>query len=129
MARYDKYDPVSGGFRARLAADWAAADGVPIGVGLDANGHVVPGAGTSGVIGVLVLVSAQTGRGKANDVIDVMTHGEIVELTDAQVGGTLAAGIPIYADNTSGALNIVGTGATKVGYTVELDRLVVRKAA
>lgn len=56
MARYDKYDPYSGGYRAFLAADWQAADiGKPFIVGHDATGKIVKGAGTSGPKGVLVL--------------------------------------------------------------------------
>lgn len=47
MARYDKYDPLSGGFRALLAPGWAVADETPVGVGLDTSGRVVAGEGTA----------------------------------------------------------------------------------
>jgi hypothetical protein len=125
VARYDKYDPISGGFRAPLAADWAGALGVPVGVGLDANGRVVPGAGASGVLGVVVIDGQVNSSGvrsnvkRAGDVVDVMTAGEIVDNTG------LAAGTKYYADGTAGA---VGTDATDayVGHTVEAQRLVVR---
>lgn len=118
MGRYDKYDPVSGGFRAALAADYTGSE-TPIGVGLDVNGRVVPGAGTTGVVGVLI----KTSDAVAGDIVDVMTDGEIVE-------AGLVAGTTYYAADADGAISTTGpaTGAnlTKVGHTVEADRLVVR---
>jgi hypothetical protein len=55
-----------------------------------------------------------------------MTNGEIVDLAAAGITG-LAAGQPIYT-TAAGDLTNVATGNTKVGYTVEADRLVVRVA-
>lgn len=114
MARYDKYDPISGGFRARLAAAWAADDGEIVGVGLDENGRVVPGAGLSGLCGVVVLVGVNK---RAGDVVDVMTDGEIVECE------SLSAGTPYSAALADGAL---GASGIPIGHTVEAERLVVR---
>lgn len=126
MARYDKYDPVSGGFRAPLAADWAVADyGTPFGVGLDATGRVVKGAGQTGVVGVLVVDGRVTAGvlksepKKAGDVVDVMTGGEIVECTG------LVAGDAYGAVAASGVLAPTA-GLPQVGHTVEATRLVVR---
>lgn len=115
MARYDKYDPISGGFRALLKADLAAKDvNKAFGVGLDADGLVVKGKGHSGVIGVLVLTKAR----KAGEVVDVMTSGEIVEFDGA-------AGTAYFAADADGAIS--GTSsANAVGHTVEKSRLVVR---
>lgn len=125
MARIDKYDPISGGFRAPLAADLPATaktgDGNPIGVGLDVNGRVVPGAGNTGQTGLLVTTKDM----RAGDIVDVMTEGEIVEF--AGVSGTAYS-----AANADGALapiaagGVAGAGTIKVGYTVEATRLVVR---
>jgi hypothetical protein len=124
MARYDKYDGVAGGFRGALAAD-AASDGsqfdVVLGAGLDANGHVVLGdAGHSGFTGVTIVDKTKR---KAGDVQDVMTNGEIVEVSG------LTAGTTYYLDD-DGKLTATApaAGATglKVGHTVEADRLVVR---
>lgn len=112
MARYDKYDPVSGGFRAPLAADLSTTDTV-IGVGLDASGNVVPGAGQSGVVGAVVV----TREMNAGDIVDVMTDGEVVE-------AGLTAGTAYYAANADGA--VATTGDVYLGHTVEADRLVVR---
>ena len=123
MARYDKYDGVSGGFRAALAADWAAADyGVPFGVGLDSSGRVVKGAGVTGVRGVLVVDGVAEGGviktepKKAGDMIDVMTAGDIVETG-------IAAGTKRAANVTTG---VIGATGTEIGFTVEAGRLVVR---
>jgi hypothetical protein len=125
MARVDKYEPYSGGFRARLAAAWAAADGTPVAVGLDATGKVVPGGGVSGIVGVVVLVKEFKNAG---DTVDVMTSGELVDVGDTGFTGR-AAGIPVYAVIASGALTNVATANIKIGHMVEADRLVVRKGA
>jgi hypothetical protein len=122
MPRYDKYDPVSGGFRAVLLDDWAAADGVMIGVGLDSDGLVVPGDGNTGIAGLVILVNAN-GGGLAGDVADVMTGGEIVE-------AGLVEGTKYYADSVTGVVSSTGgAGDREVGFTVEADRLVVRLGA
>lgn len=125
--RYDKYDPMSGGFRAPLLADRAktvngvggAAPG--IGVGLDVNGRVVPGKGNgSSCKGVLCATSDM----KAGQVCDVMTDGEIVEF-----GGV--AGTDYQADDTTGAITAgpgTAAGKTYIGHTVEAGRLIVRIA-
>lgn len=118
MARYDKYDGKVGGFRAPLAAAWDAADaGVPTGVGLDANGRIVAGAGNTGVIAVLVLDAATP----AGTVVDPMTDGEIVDCED------LDAGTAYYAATADGVVSDTDTGIY-VGHTVEAARLVVRVA-
>ena len=118
-ARYDKYDPISGGFRAPLNADWLDADvGIPFGVGLNASGKVVKGAGTTGVRGVLVV--DKIGR-KANDIVDCMTAGEIVDVTSP----VLAAGTKYAGVAASGVIAATGVGS-EVGYTVEATRLIVR---
>lgn len=121
MARYDKYDPISGGFRALLANDFSKEDlNKPIGVGLDANGLVVKGAGQSGIRGVMILTKAR----KAGDVVDIMTNGEIVDLGEDD-GVTAAAGTKFYAADADGAVTS-DASANLVGSTVEAQRLVVR---
>ena len=125
MARYEKVEPLGGSFRAQLAADWAAADGVPIGVGLDTTGKVVPGAGNTGILGVVVLVGIQK---KAGDIVDVMTDGEIVELGKETAEVDVAAGTVVYGVAATGALTTTATGNVRLGHTVEASRLVVRAA-
>jgi hypothetical protein len=117
MSRYDKYSGVTGGFRAEAAAvaDPAIFDQVR-GVGLDANGRAVLGApSNSGFKGVTIV--DRTKR-RAGDILDVMTHGEIVDLDG------LAAGTTYYlqGDGTLGAAET----RYHVGHTVEAWRLVVR---
>lgn len=124
MARYDKYEPKSGGFRAPLAADLNATSktgaGNPIGVGLDNQGRVVPGDGDSGVKGVVVT----TKNMKAGDIVDVMTDGEIVEMAG------IAAGANVTCDVADGSLDDDAIDATHfyVGFAVEATRLIVRVA-
>lgn len=123
MARYDKYDPYDGGFRAELAEAIVAADkNVIYGVGLDSSGRVVLGAGQTGVVGVLIAHSAKV----AGDIVDVMTDGEIVEFT-ATSGTAGAAGTSYFASTTTGAISTTNTG-TRVGFTAEGTRLIVRAA-
>lgn len=123
MARIDKYDPHVGGFRARLAANWLTGDvGAIIGVSLDANGRVVKGAGTQGIVGVCVLQKAY----QAGDQVDVMTDGELVEVTGLTGQGP---GKKMYM-TAAGAISATAPGAGvngyKLGQIVESDRLVVR---
>lgn len=120
--RIDKYDPISGGFRAPLAADQASTDaGNALGVGLDVNGRLTVGVSVAavGIVGLLALTSAK----KAGDIVDVMTHGEMVE------GVGLAAGTAYTVNTTTGVLSNAAASATQisVGFTVEATRLIVRR--
>jgi hypothetical protein len=136
MARYDKVDPISGNFRARLADDFPAnLTDVVLGVGLDANGLVVIGGANQ--LGVLVLTSSKPVDGTrgparaAGDVVDVMTDGEITEF-DRVNGGVMIVRNPgtVYYTNADGTLTAValaaGVNGDRVGSTVEAARLVVR---
>lgn len=116
MARIDKYDPVDGGFRAPLAAAWTASE-TPIGVGLNVNGRVVPGAGVTGIKGVVALPK----KYRAGDVVDVMTDGELVEFAGA-------AATNYYAAVATGVISTTAAGGVLLGHTVEATRLVVRVA-
>lgn len=115
MARFDKYDPVSGGFRAPLNAAYTGA-AAPIGVGMTA-GKIVVGEGSTGIIGVICLPYNKA----AGDIVDVMTSGEIVE-------AGLAAGTVYTANTTTGVISSGAASATQkvVGFTVEAARLIVR---
>lgn len=136
MARYDKVVPKNGVYRATLAADYdpAMVEKI-IGIGHDANGRLVKGAGVSGITGVLVLTKAY----RAGSRVDPMTHGEIVEFgPTAGVPGTDFGqpGKVYYSDATGNIIvkpPVDGTtpgaelvGLTRVGHTVEGQRLVVR---
>lgn len=137
MAKYEQVEPHVGIVRAPLAAALTfSANGEfgPKAVSLDNQGRVVVGtAGTSGYAGILVknvpvvpagrFSAAQTVNnwmgGRAGDVVDIMTQGQIVNVTG------LAAGSAVYAD-AAGELTTTATGNTRVGYMVEAGRLVVQ---
>lgn len=118
MARIDKYNPVSGGFRAPLNAALTGAV-APLAVGINASGRVVAGAGQTGLVGVI----CSPYNKPAGDIIDVMTSGELVEF-----GGV--AGTVYTANTTTGVISAAAKSATQhvVGHTVEADRLIVRTA-
>lgn len=121
MARYDKYDPKDGGFRAKLAGNWAKEDvGLVWAVGLDANGRVVKGAGNTGIVAALVINQPMN----AGEVVDCMTDGEIVEFA-LQNGTAATAGTRYFGVDATGNFNTTNTG-TPLGFTVEASRLVVR---
>jgi len=137
VSRYDKVDPISGGFRAKLNAAWNATSG-PAGVSdlnrvivveLNGSGRLVKATSAVTAVGVVVL----TGPKNAGDVVDVMTAGEIVEIdgNDVQGGVAPTAGQRYFFDATASRLALVGapTAGTNyflVGRTVEATRLVVR---
>lgn len=115
--RLDKTDPYSGSCRGRLAVAWLAADvGEIIGVGYDANGRVVKGAGNTGIVGVCVLADAYP-AGKQIDVL------QSVELVD---GTGLVAGTS-YTISNAGVIAATAAGVTgNLGWTETADRLIVR---
>lgn len=120
--RVDKSDPYSGTHRARLAAAWLAADvGVIVGVGLDANGRIVKGAGNTGVIGVLCLSKVRN----AGHPVDIIKRGELVGGTEVIVGTAATAGTS-YSMSAAGVVTaeVAGVRGT-LGCTVEVDRFIV----
>lgn len=137
MARYDKYDPKVGGFRAPLAADFDPdlLEHV-VAVGLDTDGMVLTNgpsnAGTTGLIGCIILTKAR----KAGDIVDVMTSGEINEFgpfsaadpTNPAPGEDFGDAGTRYYGHPDGSVNstATGTGTIYLGHTVEATRLIVR---
>lgn len=140
MPRYDKYEPYANGFRAPLAADWLRADAIvgrAFGVGFNASGQLVKGAGNTGIMGVLVLTQAEqlsTPKHRAGSWVDVMTSGDIVEwATSADVAGV--AGTNYYVVAATGLIVAGGAAAASgqvyLGTTCEVStktgaRLIVR---
>lgn len=134
-ARYDQVEPHVGIVRAALAANItfsAAGEFGPVGVSLDANGRVVIGTGgQTGLCGVLVknvptmpaglATAAQVVNnwmgGRAGDIVDIMTQGQILDTG-------LAAGSKIFSA-AGGTLSATLAAGNRVGYTVEAGRLVV----
>jgi len=125
LSRFDKYDPVSGGFRAPLVAAILTADvGKIQAVSISASGVVIGGAAETAIMGVICPVKAMA----AGDIIDVMTSGEIVEAT-MTAGTAFAAGAIVYGHGTAGGVGTVDATSTTgkvIGKTIELDRLIVR---
>lgn len=133
MARYDKYDSKMSGSRCFLAADWLSADlETVIGVGLNASGLLVKGAGNTGIIGVLILTRViKAGR----EPVDIMKRGEIVAFDKKGKPNTVfaaaVAGTRFQVNDTTGVVTAlagvtaVAAGSTYIGHTVEAGRLVV----
>ncbi|WNO27790.1 minor capsid protein [Microbacterium phage Huwbert] len=144
-AAYDKFDPIIGGFRSRLAADLTLTDGSigPVGVSLNASGRVVVGTGgQSGLAGILV---KNVGRGpayqwdqqvtgvpnpnspigaKAGDAVDILVQGHVVNLDPA----AFPAGRKVYVA-ANGTVSVTGgAGATQIGFTVKAGQLFVNIA-
>lgn len=124
MARYDKYDPVSGGFRAKLNAAIVTADvGKVLGVSINTSGKVViGGAAVADIVGVVCAVRPMA----AGEPIDVMTSGEIQDATYS-AGGATAAGDRIYVAIADGATSTTNTGKL-VGRVIEIGRMLIRAA-
>jgi hypothetical protein len=122
MSRFDKYDPFDGGFRARLNAAIASANAGKIyAVSINTSGRVVIGG--TGLIDIRGLICA-TEAMAAGDAIDVMTDGEIGDATTT-AAAAFTAGALVYC-HADGTVDAVSTSGKAVGFTVELDRLIVR---
>ena len=142
MARYDKYDPYDGGFRAPLAADFGTlTNGADLGkiwaVSLDTNGKIVKVNATAGQTndqscGVMILTMERY----AGDVVDIMTDGEITDIQQTtpwdNMSAAVTAGSRYFVNTTNDgslikvAAPVAGTNYTLVGRTVESNRLIVR---
>lgn len=131
MARYDKYDPITGGFRVAVAADFPDANlGKLYGVGLDSTGKLVIGSGQTGIIGVLVVTQkpGRVGPTKEVSVLDVMRQGCITDFgpTSGVPGQDFGvAGTAYYSDAAGNISSTWAAGSFYVGTTVEPDRLEV----
>jgi len=132
LARFDKYDPYSGGFRAALAADFGTlANGADLGkiwaVALNSSGKVIKAVASLDTVGLMILTMEKY----AGEVVDIMTHGEIVDILQTtpwdNLGLQTVAGVDIFAV-AGGGLNQTATAQKKVGFLVEPSRLVVRVA-
>lgn len=126
MARIDKYDPVSGGFRAKLGWQPVAAEvGDVIAVAINGSGLAVKTTDAITCDGVVCLSSLLN----QNDPVDVMTHGEIVDVGASDNVTGAAAGARVYSA-TGGGVGTTAPGAgvngTRIGRFIEAWRLVVR---
>lgn len=123
MARFDKYNPHVGGFRAPLAAAIAVADvGKIFAVSIDSSGRAaIGGAAQTAISGLICAVRPMA----AGEPIDVMTAGEIEEATET-AGTAFTLGAPVFA-HADGTVDDTSTNGVAVGITVtRATRLVVR---
>jgi hypothetical protein len=125
MARIDKYNGVVGGFRARLGFTPLSTEvGDIIAVAINGSGLAVKATALNAE-GVIVLSSLLA----LNDPVDVMTDGEVVDVTDADNITGRAAGAKIFA-GAAGVVNVTapaaGVNGVSIGTMVENWRLVVR---
>lgn len=133
MARYDKYDPITGGFRAAVAVDFPDADlGKVFGYGINSSGLLVKGAGQTGIVGVAVVTSkpGRVGPNREIAVIDVMREGCITDFGPSDSGKVPGvdfgdAGTNYYSDANGVITSTLADGGVYVGCTVEPDRLEV----
>jgi hypothetical protein len=116
--RVDKSQPYGGTTRARLNADWLAADvGEVIGVGLNASGRVVKGAGNTGCIGVLVMSQVRN----AGHPVDILKFCEIVGGS-----GALAVAGTSFNISNAGVIAAAAAGASgNLGHSIEADRIYI----
>lgn len=125
MARFDKYDPVAGGFRARLGFAPVSGDvGKIYAVNIDSSGLIQKGSATD-ADGVICLSSLLA----QGDVCDVMTDGEIVDVEAGQGVTGAGAGVQVFAGATGTVTNTApgsGVNGVYVGTFVEAWRLIVR---
>lgn len=141
--RWDKYDAYVGNFRGHLAADIDVDDyNQVVGCGLNGDGAIVVGAGTSGLKGLMIVAVGTDMNGdplggginnKAGDPQDVGKHGEITNFRpyditkepDDPTQPVPAAGTNYYVYPNGSVLATDDATATYCGHTVEASRLVV----
>lgn len=137
MSRYDKTSPINGTFRAKLNAAWTATSGPSsvtdlnriLVVSLNSSGRIIKAADVATASGLLIVHDVAAAAG---DVHDVMTSGEIVEISgaDMQSGTAPTAGQKLWFNATASRLTstapAAGVAGFYVGQIVEVGRLVVR---
>lgn len=120
MARVDKTESAIGVVRAAIETDFEEDDfDTVIGVGVNASGRVVKGAGQTGI--VAVCIPGRTVH-RAGQIADMFVRADIVECEG------LAAGTKYYADSTGAITSDADAGSVYVGFTVEADRLILNIA-
>lgn len=132
--RFDKYDPISGGFRGKLKLALAVATALDkerlFGVSVEAaTGLLVLGGASTAIRGVIQVREAKL----AGDMVDVMTHGEIVDAFFLNDGVTATVlGTTYYVDNVTGAITATTTSNKAIGVRVvdtpDKGRIIVRVA-
>jgi hypothetical protein len=132
MGRFDKYDPISGGFRGKLKVALSVSTALEkeriFGVSIEAaTGLVILGGAATAIRGIINVRESKA----AGDVVDVMTSGEIVDEFFLNDGSTATVlGTAYYVDNVSGAITATTTSNKQIGVRVadtpDKGRIIVR---
>lgn len=120
-ARFDKYDPMGGGFRAKLSFAVASTDvGNPVAVAVNTSGQLVKGGtAATAISGVICPVRPMA----IGEPIDVMVDGEIAQAKTTG-GVAFTAGALVYG-HINGDVDATATAGVAIGKMVELDRMIV----
>ncbi len=135
MARFDKYDPISGGFRGKLKVALTVSTALDkeriFGVSIEAaTGLVVLGGVSTAIRGIINVRESKA----AGEMVDVMTHGEIVDAFFLNDGSTATVlGTVYYVDNVTGAITATTTSNKAIGVRVadvapDKGRIIIRVA-
>lgn len=124
--RFDKYDPVDGGFRAQLNAALTSANvGKIYAVSINSSGRaVIGGTATTDLRGIICPTEPMA----AGAAIDCMTDGDISDSVTTTGGVALGNNDVLYA-HTDGTIDAVATAGKAVGFVVNgpgPKRIVIR---
>jgi hypothetical protein len=133
LSRFDKYDPLSGGFRGKLKVALTVSTAVEkervFGVSVEAaTGLLVIGGALATIRGIIQVRESKA----AGDIVDVMTSGELANFDFLNDGTTATVlGTPYYVDVATGAPTATSTSNKQFGILVAdsvagRNRLVVR---
>jgi hypothetical protein len=134
ISRFDKYGPLTGGFRAKLKAALVVATPLDkeriFGVSVEtATGLLIIGGAVTAIRGIINVRESKA----AGDVVDVMTDGELINQFFLNDGVTATVlGNPLYIDAATGAIsNSAAAGVNKLfGFRVadspDKGRVIVR---
>lgn len=119
MARIDHADSTVGTVRGTLGVDIDAKfNDKLVAVGISNLGRLVPGAGNTGIVGIMQPGKKTRLTGKR---VDYFKLGDFVDLNLPDMG--LVTGRAAYADNATGEITTPATapasGATRVGHTLD----------
>ena len=129
VPRWDKYDPYVGNFRGTLAADvdLATQANKVLAVGLNSDGAVTIGSGTSGIKGVVIIPVGKDMHGvlldggvniEAGDLCDVGKHGEITSFSPTVLTYTQVITVDGTADGGTFTLTLGGKTTSALAYNI-----------
>jgi hypothetical protein len=139
MSRFDKYDPIAGGFRGKLKLAFVVTGATPaitavnkerlFGVSIEAaTGLVLIGGAVGAVRGIVNIREDHA----AGDMVDVMSSGEVINFNFLNDGTTpTVLGTPYHADAATGAPTATAASNKGIGFLIAdsvsgRNRLIVR---